>query len=120
MRSPWPPILQQAIETVGWRQAHYGIAAFCVVTMLPLAFALRRKADLDRAHGPAGTRPMHVETPLSPRQLQSLLVIAGIACCIAMAMPQVHMVAYCGDLGYGAARGVTTKEAWPRTSETET
>ena len=34
-----------------------------------------------------------------------LLFIAGIACCVAMAMPQVHIVAYCGDLGYGPARG---------------
>ena len=37
--------------------------------------------------------------------LQVLLCIAGIACCVAMSMPQVHIVAYCGDLGYGAARG---------------
>jgi MFS family permease len=101
----WPPILQHAIETVGWRQAYFGIAVFCAVTMLPLAFALRRRPDLDRAHGPAGVRPSRVHTRLTPAQLQSLLVIAGIACCIAMAMPQVHMVAYCGDLGYGAARG---------------
>jgi MFS family permease len=28
-----------------------------------------------------------------------------VACCVAMSMPQVHIVAYCGDLGYGAARG---------------
>ena len=34
-----------------------------------------------------------------------LLSIAGIGCCVAMSMPQVHIVAYCGDLGYGAARG---------------
>jgi MFS family permease len=34
-----------------------------------------------------------------------LLCIAGVACCVAMSMPQVHIVAYCGDLGYGAARG---------------
>ena len=34
-----------------------------------------------------------------------LLFIAGIACCVAMSMPQVHIVAYCGDLGYGPARG---------------
>ena len=40
-----------------------------------------------------------------PVTLQWLLVIAGIACCVAMAMPQVHLVAYCSDLGYGAARG---------------
>jgi len=34
-----------------------------------------------------------------------LLCIAGVGCCVAMAMPQVHIVAYCGDLGYGPARG---------------
>ena len=31
--------------------------------------------------------------------------VAGFSCCTAMSMPQVHIVAYCGDLGYGVARG---------------
>ena len=43
--------------------------------------------------------------PFSPPTLQVLLCIAGVACCVAMSMPQVHIVAYCGDLGYGVARG---------------
>ena len=42
---------------------------------------------------------------LSPGTLQALLCVAGVACCVAMSMPQVHIVAYCGDLGFGAARG---------------
>jgi MFS family permease len=42
---------------------------------------------------------------LSPAALFALLCIAGVGCCVAMAMPQVHIVAYCGDLGYGVARG---------------
>jgi MFS family permease len=42
---------------------------------------------------------------VSPGVLQGLLVVAGLACCVAMSMPQVHIVAYCGDLGYGVARG---------------
>jgi MFS family permease len=42
---------------------------------------------------------------MSSFALTVLLSIAGIACCVAMSMPQVHIVAYCGDLGYGAARG---------------
>jgi MFS family permease len=42
---------------------------------------------------------------LSMNAAQTLLCIAGVACCVAMAMPQVHIVAYCGDLGFGAARG---------------
>ena len=42
---------------------------------------------------------------LSPNALFVLLCIAGVACCVAMSMPQVHIVAYCGDLGYGVAAG---------------
>ena len=39
------------------------------------------------------------------RRLQVLLVVAGLGCCVAMSMPQVHIVAYCMDLGYGIAHG---------------
>jgi MFS family permease len=42
---------------------------------------------------------------MSRMSAQVLLCFAGLACCVAMAMPQVHIVAYCGDLGYGVARG---------------
>jgi MFS family permease len=42
---------------------------------------------------------------LSPNTAQALICVAGVGCCVAMSMPQVHIVAYCGDLGYGAARG---------------
>jgi MFS family permease len=42
---------------------------------------------------------------MSPLTLQALLMVAGVACCVAMAMPQVHIVAYSGDLGHGVARG---------------
>jgi MFS family permease len=102
----WPPILQQAIETVGWRQAHIGVGIFCLVTMLPLAFALRRRPDIDAADAPVRhASAAAVVMPTSPGKLQALLVLAGVACCVAMSMPQVHMVAYCSDLGYGPARG---------------
>jgi hypothetical protein len=43
--------------------------------------------------------------PFGLGQAQALLCVAGVACCVAMSMPQVHIVAYCADLGYGAARG---------------
>ncbi|HEX6143776.1 MAG TPA: MFS transporter [Geminicoccaceae bacterium] len=101
----WPPLLQQAIATFGWRDAHLGIGALCVVTMLPLAFTLRRRALLDDGRAPPAARTFPGMARISPSGLQVLLVLAGIACCIAMSMPQVHIVAYCGDLGYGPARG---------------
>jgi fucose permease len=82
------------------------MGAACRVIMVPLAFALRRRAPLPppappRAAGVAATTPLG----LSPNLLQVVLGAAGIACCVAMAMPQVHIVAYCVDLGYGAQRG---------------
>jgi MFS family permease len=101
----WPPILQHAIDAWGWRQTHVGVGIFCVVTMLPLALCLRRRADLGEGTVPMSARDMADTLRMSPATLQLLLVIAGLACCIAMSMPQVHIVAYCADLGYGPARG---------------
>jgi MFS family permease len=102
----WPPTLQHFIEASGWRATHIGIGLFCAATMLPLAWFMRHRAP---GHGAAQDASMMRFVPpdigLSPRALQGLLCIAGVACCVAMAMPQVHIVAYCGDLGYGAARG---------------
>jgi len=103
----WPPIVQHFIETAGWRQTYLGIGLFCVATMLPLALVLRKRPPPFEL-SPTGSRAATwSERPLglSPGALQSLLVVAGLACCVAMSMPQVHIVAYCGDLGYGAARG---------------
>jgi MFS family permease len=113
----WPPILQHFIETVGWRQTHIGVGLFCLVAMLPLALVLRRPPPVQIASplaasplaagpvsGGAAGRPRGT-FGLRPNALQALLMVAGISCCVAMAMPQVHIVAYCVDLGYGAARG---------------
>jgi MFS family permease len=103
----WPPIVQAFIAGAGWRPTHVGIGLFCVATMLPLAvLSLRRKAPMHDP-APADTTPTESQRALglNPNGLQALLVIAGVACCVAMAMPQVHIVAYCGDLGYGVARG---------------
>jgi MFS family permease len=103
----WPPIVEHFIETVGWRRTHLGIGIFCVASMLALAGVLRRRpppAEVAPASVPAGPRSRR-PLGLSPRALQTLLVVAGVACCVAMSMPQVHLVAYCGDLGYGASHG---------------
>ena len=102
----WPPVVQHFIAADGWRATHTGIGLFCLVAMLPLALAMRRRIEThhtDAAGASAAAR--QASLPLSPAALQTLLFIAGIACCVAMSMPQVHIVAYCGDLGYGVARG---------------
>ena len=102
----WPRVVQHFIATFGWRMTHIGIGVLCAVTILPLSLFLRRRPP---GHGPEpirvdGASPALV-LGMSPAMAQGLLAAAGAACCIAMATPQVHIVAYCGDLGYGAARG---------------
>jgi MFS family permease len=103
----WPPILQYSFDTIGWRATYVGLGVFCTASMLLLALALRRRPPALESAVPGTTIRTFSERPLglSPNALMMLLVIAGVACCVAMSMPQVHIVAYCGDLGYGAARG---------------
>jgi len=103
----WPPIVQHYIETVGWREAYFGIGLFCLATMLPLVLVLWRKPPTHETVVAGSIASARVERPLglSPNALLALLAVAGFACCTAMAMPQVHLVAYCADLGYGPARG---------------
>jgi MFS family permease len=101
----WPPLLEHFIARDGWRATHMGIGIFCVIAMLPLLFALRRPTPVHAAEASTGAVSMQSSIGLSPNALQALLCVAGVGCCVAMAMPQVHIVAYCGDLGYGPARG---------------
>src|SRR2546422_692001 len=104
----WPPVVQHFIASAGWRQTYFGIAGFCVATMLPLALFLRTPPPIVEREA-AGARAVPPRSAhalgLSSRALQTLLIVAGLSCCVAMSMPQVHLVAYCGDLGYGPARG---------------
>jgi MFS family permease len=102
----WPLLMNQLIPAYGWRGTYIAIAVITVAGVIPLAFLLRRKPEkrvLDAATEAAAAA--RADLGLSPGLLQALLVVAGFACCVAMSMPQVHIVAYCGDLGYGVARG---------------
>ena len=115
----WPPLVQHFVQSVGWRQTYSGVGVICFVTMLPLALLLARRPPHPVATPGTGTGTSTIGThaaasrtpdagrPLgmSPNALLTLLSVAGLACCVAMGMPQVHIVAYCGDLGFGAARG---------------
>ena len=106
----WPPVMQFFIERAGWRETYVGMGVFCVVAMLPLALVLRRRPppqDAAPTAMRAQTAAVDASRPLGlqPGVLVALLCVAGVSCCVAMSMPQVHIVAYCGDLGFGAARG---------------
>ncbi|MBZ9897937.1 MULTISPECIES: MFS transporter [unclassified Mesorhizobium] len=99
----WPTVMPPLMKAEGWRFTYVAIGIFCLATMVPLVLMLRRGAPIAAA-GSAGSRLVQ-PISLSPTALQVLLVIAGLGCCVAMSMPQVHIVAYCMDLGYGVAHG---------------
>lgn len=101
----WPPLIQHFIDTQGWRMAQIGTGIACVIAILPLVMLMRRAAPQLHATADGASLPRMASLGISPNALMVLLFIAGIACCVAMSMPQVHIVAYCGDLGYGPARG---------------
>mgnify|MGYP003348816455 FL=1 len=104
----WPPIAQWGIETIGWRHTYVGMGIFCGVCMLLLSFLMRQRPPLVTLDDASVSQSGFISSQpfgLKLGQAQLLLCVAAIACCVAMSMPQVHIVAYCADLGYGAARG---------------
>ncbi|MCA8926956.1 MAG: MFS transporter [Alphaproteobacteria bacterium] len=101
----WAPTIRYGIETYGWREtwALYGIVAGVCVP--PLALLLRRRAPQIKAGVTPPPEKHAIETRWPPLVAQGLLCLAIIGCCVAMAMPLVHIVAYCGDLGFGIDEG---------------
>ncbi|MFY9209832.1 MAG: MFS transporter [Aestuariivita sp.] len=102
----WPTLLADVLADSGWRQVYLMLAIIAVLVIPPLSMLLRRRLPED-AHGvaEAASALRARSVGLSPRALQYLLGFAGIGCCVAMSMPQVHIVAYCVGLGYGPAVG---------------
>jgi MFS family permease len=108
----WPPVVQHFVAAYGWRPTCIGLGVFSGVVMAGLALLMQPRPPLAVAAAPraaapgrAPVQPSNRPFGLSLAQAQGALCVAGVACCVAMAMPQVHIVAYCGDLGYGVARG---------------
>ena len=102
----WPPLMQMMTLDSGWRHAYIIIGLLSTTLMLPLLFVLRRRIDnsglVENSEGSMGGS---IRLGLSSRNLMLILCVASIACCVAMAMPQVHIVALCGDRGYGLTTG---------------
>ncbi len=102
----WPTVLAGMLETSGWRSVYQFLAVVTLVGVIPLALTLRRNVPEEvKVTAQAVSVQNAQSSGLSPRALQYLLGLAGIGCCVAMSMPQVHIVSYCVDLGYGPAVG---------------
>ena len=101
----WPSVLSWGMQTYGWRTSHIAVGLFTVVAMSLALIGLRMLVGAGAQRDHVNAPPPRVNLRLSTNTLTAILALASIACCVAMSMPQVHIVAYCGDLGYGVARG---------------
>ena len=102
----WPLLLAGILADQGWRTAYVIIGVVSLLTMIPLALLLKRRIPAEaEATAEAAAALNRRSVPFSSRMLVWLLGLAGIGCSVAMSMPQVHIVAYCVDLGYGPAVG---------------
>lgn len=101
----WPTIVERGTAYAGWRTTHIAIGIGCSIVMALVVLVLRWQIGSESVRSHENAPPPRIDLQLSTNALTTLLGIAAIACCVAMSMPQVHIVAYCGDLGYGVARG---------------
>ncbi len=104
----WPPLIQYGVREFGWRHTYISLGVFTALVMVVLSFKIRQRPPLVLPSGKGLANAGHTsDTPfgLSPKNAQLALFVAAIGCCVAMSMPQVHIVSYCTDLGFGADRG---------------
>ena len=102
----WPILLANVLQESGWRAVYLVMAMVTLAVVIPLAFALRRGLPEKAQVAAEQASVLNAKSAgLSPRAMQYLLGLAGIGCCVAMSMPQVHIVALCVGLGYGPAVG---------------
>ncbi|HSY56712.1 MAG TPA: MFS transporter [Bradyrhizobium sp.] len=101
----WPPLVNWGIQTYGWRATHIAIGIFTALAMTVALGGLRLMVGVASQRSHVDAPLPRLDVKLSTNALTVILSLASISCCVGMSMPQVHIVAYCGDLGYGVARG---------------
>jgi MFS family permease len=103
----WPPVFERAIAYVGWRQTMLWYALLESLIVIPLALWFFGKPPEVIAAAPAprpGTAPARV-LGWPPNLVFAMMCTASILCCVPMAMPQGHLVAFCSDLGIARSVG---------------
>lgn len=106
----WPALFERLIAGPGWRMTYLGYAGVVLLGVLPLAVLFLRPAPGTFGSGAkrAATRMSRARVlGLRPNAVQAIICAAGFCCCVPMAIPQAHLVAFCGDIGLGAATGAT-------------
>ena len=103
----WPPLFERAIAAFGWRQTMLWYALAEIVVIVPLA-ALYFRRPPEVIHAATGSTKARASARVfnwPPNSVFALMCGAAVLCCIPMAMPQGHLVAFCSDLGIARSIG---------------
>jgi MFS family permease len=101
----WPTVFEQAMTGYGWRATMIGFAAVTVIAVPIAAFFLQRAPQAPGAFGFSHDMTRREVLGMRPNTVLALLCIASFCCCIPMAIPQGHLVAFCSDIGIAAGQG---------------
>jgi MFS family permease len=103
----WPSLFELGLAQFGWQATMLGFAIVCLVLIPPLAIWFLHPAPPPPAFEleEGGRQRRNTVLGLPPNLVLALIAIAGFCCCVPMALPQSHLVAFCSDLGIPAARG---------------
>ncbi len=103
----WPPLFERAIALFGWRQTMAGFGLLVVAVTIPLAAIFLRAApeQPEAKPGSAAAASRGTVLDLRPNAVLALLAAAAFLCCVPMAMPASHLIAFCGDVGLTPAKG---------------
>ena len=105
----WPFIIKDFLIEGDWRNAHLFIALICSIFIPILFYFIGNKSPNSKNNTlvleEIKNTNSNLKLPISNQRVQTLLMIAGVFCCVAMAMPQVHIVPLCIDSGFGLGVG---------------
>ncbi|HEY5216762.1 MAG TPA: MFS transporter, partial [Pseudolabrys sp.] len=103
----WPPVFERAIAAFGWRQTMLWYALAEIVVIVPLAAIYFRHPPEVIHAAPAASAGASKARVLGwpPNAVFAMMCAAAVLCCIPMAMPQGHLVAFCSDLGISRSMG---------------
>jgi MFS family permease len=103
----WPSVFERGIATYGWQTTMLAYAAIVVVAILPLTLLCLRPSPEPLAFNPLSSDPRKGALVLGmrPNLVLGLICFAVFLCCIPMAVPNGHLVAFCSDLGISPTHG---------------
>jgi len=101
----WPSIFQIGIEHYGWANAMLGFAAVVLVAILPFLIMLRPAPDAPVRAALSGAGQRRTVLGMRPNVAQLLICVAAFCCCVPMAVPSSHLVAFCSDIGITPSHG---------------